>query len=341
MRQGLQRELEQSESRATRRRRAYPRGLRGLFSAACSTCASPPRSRWSGRSRSSSRRSTLEPAYVDALVALGGALQLRGAFLALPNVLERSRELLERAVAIAPARAEAHVRLGQTLASMGDNDAAEAAIQRGLALEPDSALAHAQMARLLWFGRARIDEAIAHFERAATLAPEAGYTHLQLALLQALRGNLDAAERSGRTAVELQQQAMSGTQGLIVVGAHTRLGYVHYLRGQHEEAIREYRRELTFLTHTDHALRDRSIIEVNQKLAAAYTRLGSTIEAREFGDQAIEAFHRRLAAGADDPYTRYYVAALYAMRDDVEPVLEHLERPLRRARAVHALASAP
>ncbi len=37
---------------------------------------------------------------------------------------------------------------------------------------------------------------------------------------------------------------MSGTQGLIVVGAHTRLGYVHYLRGQYEEAIREYRREL-------------------------------------------------------------------------------------------------
>ena len=85
-------------------------------------------------------------------------------------------------------------------------------------------------------------------------------------------------------AVDLQQKAMSGSQGLIVVGAHTRLGYVHYLRGHYDEAIHEYRRELTFLTHSDHALRDRSIIEVNQKLAAAYARQGAAFEAREFAD---------------------------------------------------------
>ena len=122
---------------------------------------------------------------------------------------------------------------------------------------------------------------------------------------------------------------MSGTQGLIVVGAHTRLGYVHYLRGHYQEAIREYTRELNFLTLTDHALRDRSIIEVSQKLAAAYTRLGAEDEARTYGNGAIEAFDRRLAAGADDPFTRYYLAALHALRDDVEPLLTHLERPLR------------
>ena len=167
-----------------------------------------------------------------------------------------------------------------------------------------------------------------HFERAATLAPEAGYTHLQLALLQALAGNLDAAERSAREAVGLQQKAMSGTQGLIVVGAHTRLGYVHYLRGRYDEAIREYHRELNFLTVTDHALRDRSIIEVTQKLSAANLRLGKEGEARELADRAIEIFNSRLATGADDPSTRYYLAAVYAMRDDIEPMLQHLARPL-------------
>ena len=114
---------------------------------------------------------------------------------------------------------------------------------------------------------------------------------------------------------------MSGTQGLIVVGAHTRLGYVHYLRGHYQEAIREYRRELSFLTLSDHALRDRTIIEVSQKLAAAYTRLGAEDEARTYGDGADRGFDRRLAAGADDPFTRYYLAALHALRDDVEPLL--------------------
>lgn len=121
---------------------------------------------------------------------------------------------------------------------------------------------------------------------------------------------------------------MSGTQGLIVVGAHTRLGYVHYLAGRYDEAIREYRRELTFLVHAEHALRERSLIEVRQKLAAAYARLGQAEVAAEFAAQAQEDFERRLGAGSDDPFTRYYAAALDAQRHDVEGVLAHLARPL-------------
>lgn len=33
------------------------------------------------------------------------------------------------------------------------------------------------------------------------------------------------------------------------------------------------------------------------------------------------------ATGADDPHTRYYVAALDALHDDVEPVLQPLASP--------------
>ena len=328
VRQGLQRELQQSERRAigedVRSPEAYEAYSRGMLNLRTATQESTERA-----IALFERALELDPGYLEALIALGSALQLRGSFLTLPHVLERSKALLEKAVALAPKNAEAHVRLGQTLISLGATDAAEAEIRKGLDLEPDSAVAHGQLARLLWLGRARIDDAITHFLKAAELAPQAGYTYLQLALLYALNGDLDAAERHAREAVDLQQRAMSGTQGLIVVGAHTRLGYVHYLRGQYQDAVREYRRELNFLTLTDHALRDRSIIEVNQKLSAAYLRLGAEDEARTFGNSAIEAFDRRLAAGADDPFTRYYLATLHALRDDVEPVLAHLERPLR------------
>ncbi len=328
VRQGLQRELQSSEKRAivedARSPEAYEAYSRGMLNLRIATQESAERA-----IALFERALELDPGYLDALIALGSALQLRGSFLSLPGVLERSKALLEKAVAIAPESSEAHVRLGQTLVSLGAIDAAEAEVRKGLALEPDSAVAHGQLGRLLWLGRARIDEAIAHFTRAAELAPQGGYTYLQLALLHAMNGDLDTAERHAREAVDLQQRAMSGTQGLIIVGAHTRLGYVHYLRGHYEEAIREYRRELNFLTLSDHALRDRSIIEVSQKLSAAYLRLGSHDEARTFGDGAIEAFDRRLAAGADDASTRYYIATLYALRDDVEPVLAHLERPLR------------
>jgi hypothetical protein len=103
---------------------------------------------------------------------------------------------------------------------------------------------------------------------------------------------------------------------------------VFYLGGRFDDAIREYRRELTFLTHAEHALRERSLIEVRQKLAAAYARLGDTATAAEFAAQAREGFERRLAAGSDDPFTRYYAAALAAERHDVDGVLAHLARPL-------------
>jgi tetratricopeptide (TPR) repeat protein len=327
VRHGLQRELEQSEKRAigaeAHEPDAYEAFSRGMLNLRIATEESVQRA-----ITLFERALEVEPDYVDALVALGNALQMRGTFLALPDLVARARSLVEHALEIAPTRTDAHVRLGQILVVQGEIDAAEAAIRQGLLLDPDSALGHSALARVLWIGRARIDEAIAHFTRAAALAPDAGYTYLQLAMLQALNGDLDAAERSAKAAVELQQQAMSGAQGLIVVGAHTRLGYVHYLAGRYEDAIREYRRELTFLTHTEHGLRDRSLIEVNQKLAAAYTRLGDGGAAAEFSSQALEGFTRRLAAGADDPFTRYYVAALHAVRGDVGRVLTHLARPL-------------
>lgn len=326
-RQGLQRELEQSEKRAigaeAHAPEAYEAYQRGLLNLRVATEDAVQHAIGLFE-----RAIGIEPGYVDALVALGNALQMRGAFLSQPDALARSRSLLEHARTLAPGRADVHVRLGQVLALQGDTDGAEAAIRHGLDLAPDSALAHSQLARLLWLGRAAIDDAIGHFRTAATLAPDAGYTYLQLALLEALTGDLGAAERSARAAVDLQARAMSGAQGLLVVGAHTRLGYVHYLAGRLDDAVREYRRELAFLLHAEHALRDRSLIEVQQKLAAAYRRLDDPASAAKFAMQAAAAFDSRLAAGGDDPNTRYYRAALAAVEGDVEGVVTHLARPL-------------
>jgi len=121
---------------------------------------------------------------------------------------------------------------------------------------------------------------------------------------------------------------MSGTQGLILVGARSRLGYVFYRRGKYGEAIREYRRELEFISLTDHALRERTTIEICQKLAAAYQRKGDADNAQAYFERTVRAFDQRLAGGGDDPYTRYYMAALHAMRGDIEAARRHLEKPL-------------
>ena len=123
---------------------------------------------------------------------------------------------------------------------------------------------------------------------------------------------------------------MSGTEGLLIVGAHARLGYVHYLRRDFDAAYAEYRRELEYLTSSDHALRERTLIELHQKLSALYDARGEADQSLRFGEQAITALEHRVAAGADDPATRYYVAAVYARRGDVDNTRRHLALPLSR-----------
>jgi tetratricopeptide (TPR) repeat protein len=106
------------------------------------------------------------------------------------------------------------------------------------------------------------------------------------------------------------------------------LGYAYYRKREYDRAVDEYRRELTFLSSTDHGLRERTLIELHQKLSAVYDALGDTEQAARFGQMAIDEFERRLAAGADDPATRYYVAAVYARRGDLDNTLKHLALPL-------------
>jgi tetratricopeptide (TPR) repeat protein len=151
-----------------------------------------------------------------------------------------------------------------------------------------------------------------------------------LSFLEALNGDLDAAEQSARSAIELQERAMSGTEGLLIVGAHARLGYVHYLRQDYDASYAEYRRELEYLNSSDHALRERTLIELHQKLSALHDARGDRDQALRFGNLAVEALERRVAAGSDDPATRYYVAAVFARRGELEPTLKHLALPLSR-----------
>ena len=59
------------------------------------------------------------------------------------------------------------------------------------------------------------------------------------------------------SAADLQEQFLSGREGVQIVGAHARLGHLYYLQGRYDDAIAELYRELVFLRQVDHALRDR------------------------------------------------------------------------------------
>jgi serine/threonine protein kinase/Tfp pilus assembly protein PilF len=275
----------------------------------------------------------LDPNYVEAMVELAGALELKALFLSTPELLQQSLALTERALSVRPDDPDAHVQRGDTLLAMGRADDALAALQRGVRLAPDRATAHGSLARAYWLGKGLVDEAIREFEEMLRLNPEAGYTHLQLAMLYTLRGDYAGAERVSRQAIRLQDQVMSGTTGLIIVGAHSRLGYVLYRQGRYDEAILEYRRELELLAVGDHLLRDRTSIELHQKLGAAYRRKGDVGSAESHEREAITRFAGRLSAGADEPFTRYYLATLHALRGEAEKAREHLDLPLKEVGA--------
>jgi serine/threonine protein kinase/tetratricopeptide (TPR) repeat protein len=275
--------------------------------------------------------------YAAAWAALGGAYNLKGAFLSVHDLVEKALVIEQRALAIDPMLADAHTWMGTALLSLGRVDEAIRASQEAIRLDRDNAQAHQGLARALWVGKGDFVAAIPEFERAIELNPEAGYSYLQLGLLLAWEGDYQRAEQVCLRAVELQDQYISGSAGLQVVGANARLGYVYYLQGRYEEALREYERGLSFVSSSGHALKERTSIEINVKMGAARQRQGRADEASRHFDRAIEMFNGLVAKGADDPFTRYYIANAYALVGAADCAFDSLERV---AAALPALTAA-
>jgi TolB-like protein len=266
----------------------------------------------------------LDEEYGKAWAGLGLALRLKGQFAGQRELVFRAVEALRRAVWLAPKLSEAHHELGLAYLATGHVAEAIEAIRAGLRLDPSNAAAHSALGRAHWLGRGELDEGIAELEHAAALNPNGGYAHLQLALLYAVVGDLGRSEAAARRALDLQEKAQSGSEGLRVVGARLRLGYALYRQGRYDEAIAEYESDLRSLTASGHLLRERALIEAHQKLAAAWHRAGDAERAAGHAEAALAAYAAREARGAHEGATEYYIAALHALRGDGEAAARHL-----------------
>ena len=283
----------------------------------------------------------IDPEYAEAWAGLGGAYQLKGTFLNLPELLEKALEFEQRALALDPMLADAQTWLGATLLALGRVEQALEALQEAVKLDPKQARPWAMLARAYWIGRGDITQGIEKLERAVSLNPQFGYGYLQLAFLYTEIGEFSKAQAAAEYAVDLQERYISGEEGLLIVGAHTRLGYVHYRQGRYAQAITEYQAELLFLSAVDHVLKERALIELHQKMGAAYLKLGQRLDAERHLKTAIRSFEERVARGADDPPTKYYAAVAYALSGHLEHAVKYLEQtftklgPLNRKRIMH------
>ena len=223
---------------------------------------------------------------------------------------------IDRAIALRPDWSEAWRHRGSTLITLGRADEALAAFELALALNPTEPGAHSGVARVHFVLRGDFAAAADRYERALALHPRAGWAALQLANCAAYLRDFPRAEAAARRAVELQQAALSGRQGLVIVGAFVRLGQCFALQGRYAEALAEFERELEFLKSVDHALRARVFIELHQRIGEARLRLGDEKAGRAALDLAVEAYERRARTGAVDPSTPYYAACAYALRGE-------------------------
>jgi predicted CXXCH cytochrome family protein len=202
-----------------------------------------------------------------------------------------ARELLDRAVAIAPKDAESWFRLGVLTASAGN-------IERAIALNPwlpdqyrrlaeitrsqtalDAALRTDPFDDAAWDLGGRIlsekgesAAAFENFERAIRLRPSADYFY-DYALALVRGGRFEEAQKQAEAAVGLNSK---------LAGAHELLGGL-YLRGnQADAAVREYRAGLAY----------------GGDIPRLHLRLGLALAARGDREEAISEF-RIAAAGGD------------------------------------------
>jgi TolB-like protein/tRNA A-37 threonylcarbamoyl transferase component Bud32/Tfp pilus assembly protein PilF len=267
----------------------------------------------------------LDPGYARAHLALGSAYQDKGDFLGVGELVKKALVTCGRAVELRPKSAQAWRGLGSTYLSLGRVDEALGAVEKAASLAPDDAEIRGTMARVLFVGKGLFREAAEEHEKALAANPQAGWSALQLAHCRALTGELERGREAAKRAIELQEQFLSGKAGFLIIGAHTRMGHLLDLEGRHAEAIAEYEREIDFLARTDHALKDRALIELHARMGEALARAGESERAAASYALAIEGFEERLKIGADDPYTRYYAATALAGRGDFGRAIESLE----------------
>jgi tetratricopeptide (TPR) repeat protein/TolB-like protein/predicted Ser/Thr protein kinase len=275
----------------------------------------------------------LDPAYARAHLELGAAYSTKADYLAIPQFHERALESLKRALALRPGLVRAWREMGGVLVSLGRAEEGIQAIRKALELDPDDAGALGTMGRALFVGFARFKEAAEYLEMALLRNPQGGWWALQLSHCLTLLRELDRAEAAARRAAELQEALLSGQEGIRIVGAYMRLGHLAALQGRHGEATEQYRRELAFLQRVDHALRSRIFIELHMRLGAAHLRLGQAEEAWATLQVARDAFEQRVRLGADEAFTRYYAACVYALRGETEEALACLSKAIRMRRA--------
>jgi predicted O-linked N-acetylglucosamine transferase (SPINDLY family) len=219
---------------------------------------------------------------------------------------------LRRATGMDPNFALAHFNLGRILHQQGDDVGAELAFLRSLELHPDSANSHCQLGLTLSTA-GRSTEALAAFRRALEIHPEWAEVHSILGSeLSALNQPVEA-EHAFRRALEIKPD---------LVQAHLSLARLLQTSSRQPDEAE---------THS------RRAIELNPNDPVGHAMLGSVLAAKNSGDMTDALNRLRHAIELDpdclDAYgsLAYFLPFVsddgYAVLDECRRLAEHFEAP--------------
>jgi serine/threonine-protein kinase len=226
----------------------------------------------------------------------------------------KARAAAERAVAEDPNSAEGHAALGQILISVDRNSkGAEAEYRRAAELAPASAEPKIGLSSVIAdFGQ--IEEAVELLQQAVRLEPLSVNAHFDLARLLASLGRYDEAVQSAQKAVELQPGGAGTWQMLALVEAKRGDGEAA-LKAAVQESDPDWRAYATALAQQargDRAAADASLDalitdhgdDMSFQIAAVYAFRGDADKAFEWLDRAYEQHDPGVMAIIDNPFTR-------------------------------------
>ena len=208
---------------------------------------------------------------------------------------EQAQAMANRAVELAPARAEGYSARGWLRTVLQwDWAGAEADLRKAIELDPTNSVPRARLANLLE-DLGRLPEAIACARQALDLDPLAETTWGDLASIYTAAGDYAAARAAVERALQIEPEDPF---------ALSHLGDIELLEGRAVEAMRAYEKA------------DLEILRLTGKAMAEHT-LGDEAASEVLAQRLIEKYASSAA---------YQIAMIFAWRNERERALEWLER---------------
>ena len=243
------------------------------------------------------RATQLDPSYAPGWVGLSRTRKWQAVRGLIPREegYRLAREAVERALALNPNLAEAHIQMGRIKQQVDfDWAGADASVQRAVALEPgnpEAVRAAAFSAAML----GRFDEALPMGRRAVDLDPLNAVSWEVLGEIEFLSGQLDEAVAHLKKAVELRPDLWNG---------HIFLSQIYIMQGRPNDALPEIER-----------------VRLDSERAARYAMAYHALGREKDSDAALNMLIAKYSANYP-----YRIAQVYAFRNQFDEAFEWLDR---------------